>query len=375
MDARTRYHSLEEPHRSDHLWRYTPWRRIHPTGDVDNFPAEALPARVRLSRLDGGEPLGAELRAATTGDLAPASSTTIDADSEVAAAFIHVLSEGHVLVLDVTADAPEGQTLLLDVKASGHVSFLHLIINAPRLSHFELVTSMQGDAGWFGLMREFVLGDAAHVSDLLVNQLSSETRLLRCEGHLLNRDSRMHSGTLSLGGSRCKSDLRADLAGRGSELSLHIATHGQHKRHDDHHMRIRHLSGDNQSRVVMHAACDGRSRSIGTGRLIITEGANGTDAGQVFRNLLLSERAKADAIPELEVLADEVLAAHGAASSPLDSEQMFYLMSRGLDEQEAKGIILEGFLLSAFRGFASRRLIEWAQARLVVHLDCGLVVA
>ena len=165
------------------------------------------------------------------------------------------------------------------------------------------------------------------------------------------------------------------LSGTGSELSLHIATHGKHKRHDDHHVRIRHISGNNQSRVEMHAACDDSSRSIGTGRLIIEEGAGGTDAGQVFRNLLLSKRAKADAIPELEVLADDVAAAHGAASAPLDSDHMFYLESRGLNEQEAKDIILEGFLLSAFSGFASKRLVEWAQSRLVVHLDCGLVVA
>ncbi|GIR07683.1 MAG: hypothetical protein CM15mP18_0120 [Methanobacteriota archaeon] len=113
--------------------------------------------------------------------------------------------------------------------------------------------------------------------------------------------------------------------------------------------------GHTTSSLVANVACGGRSRSVGTGRLVIDAGADGTDAGQVFRNLLLSQGARADAIPELEVLADDVSAAHGAASASLDEGQLHYLMSRGLGPEEASPMIVEGFLADAFRPSLQRR--------------------
>ena len=75
----------------------------------------------------------------------------------------------------------------------------------------------------------------------------------------------------------------------------------------------------------MHATCNDSAHSVGTGLLTITEGADGSDAGQVFRNLLLSEKSRAEAIPELEVLADDVKAAHGAASAPVAYKSVIIL--------------------------------------------------
>jgi len=92
-----------------------------------------------------------------------------------------------------------------------------------------------------------------------------------------------------------------------------------------------------------------------------------------LENLLLSESARANSIPELEVLANDVLAAHGASSAPIDENQLFYLRSRGLNLDESKALIVEGFLMSIFDDFPSKKLIEWAQARLLVHLECRLV--
>tara|TARA_B110000914_G_scaffold80153_1_gene70480 strand:- start:58 stop:432 length:375 start_codon:yes stop_codon:yes gene_type:complete len=120
----------------------------------------------------------------------------------------------------------------------------------------------------------------------------------------------------------------------------------------------------------MHASCDGSSHSVGTGLLSICEGANGSDAGQVFRNLLLSEKARAEAIPELEVLADDVKAAHGAASAPIDINQLHYLESRGLSFSEASSLIVEGFLMDAFRDVKNQEVLAALRTRLLVHLEC-----
>ena len=122
----------------------------------------------------------------------------------------------------------------------------------------------------------------------------------------------------------------------------------------------------------MNSACGGNSHFIGTGLLTIAEGANKSDASQVFRNLLLSEKARAEAIPELEVLADDVSAAHGAASAPIDRNQLHYLMSRGLSPEEAQSVIVNGFLYNAFSNLTNKQLLEEMRTRLTVHLECEL---
>jgi Fe-S cluster assembly scaffold protein SufB len=86
--------------------------------------------------------------------------------------------------------------------------------------------------------------------------------------------------------------------------------------------------------------------------------------------LLLSEKARAEAIPELEVLADDVKAAHGAASAPVDSNQLHYLQSRGLSSDEASSLIVEGFLMDAFRDIKNQDVIASLRTRLLVHLEC-----
>ena len=94
---------------------------------------------------------------------------------------------------------------------------------------------------------------------------------------------------------------------------------------------------------------------------------------QVFRNILLSEKARAEAIPELEVKAHEVSAAHGAASGPIDPEQLHYLMSRGLSLDDASSTIVEGFLLDAFKDIRSNAVVDAVRTRLLVHLGCELI--
>ena len=149
--------------------------------------------------------------------------------------------------------------------------------------------------------------------------------------------------------------------------------HGHGTRHDDHHIEIHHQQPYTNSHLLLNAACDDRSHSIGTGALTIDDVAQHTDAGQVFRNLLLSPSSRAEAIPELEVLANEVAAAHGAASAPINKEQLHYLMSRGLSKEVATSMIVEGFLVDSFTGLDSEHVREAMQTRLTVHLECKLI--
>jgi len=367
LDVAGKYLEHSEPSNSEHLWRYTPWKKIHPLGMHSKIPQDVMFPKAKLSLLDGTKPEQISLE-----KLKLDSEISVN-DPEISASFIRALCGGNYYKISIPKNMSLEQPLFLELNVSGYVSAFHLVIENLSNSKLELITSIQGDAEWFGLLREGNLKSNSNFSDLLINQMSVESSLLRAENFTLDRDVEMYSATLSLGGSKCKSDIRALIQGKGVTYNQKIAIHGVDKRSDDIHLRIIHESGNSNSRVTAHTICDDSSKNTTTGKLIINEGAQNTDAGQKFLNLLLSESARANSIPELEVLANDVLAAHGASSAPIDENQLFYLRSRGLNLEESKALIVEGFLMSIFDDFPSKKLIEWAQARLLVHLDCRLV--
>ncbi len=329
------YSQIPIPPRSEHLWRYTPWKRIHPT-KVEDIPESDL---IKFS-----EGIDYEM----------------DGSDEISRSFLHSISK---VCKKITLN---DESMELDLRCAGHICAGELRIESHGNS--ELVIRMSGDSGWTGLR---VCGEVSgKLSIALINDLSVDGHLLRSEDWVVNRDSTLEFATLSTGGFLAKSDIRVRLDKNGAEVRVGVASNGHGSRHDDHHIEIDHSIGHTFSSLVMHASCDGASHSVGTGLLSIREGADGSDAGQVFRNLLLSEKARAEAIPELEVLADDVKAAHGAASAPIDVEQLHYLASRGLSNQEASSLIVEGFLMDAFRNIKNEKVTAALRTRLLVHLEC-----
>ena len=342
------YQDLEIPSRALHLWRYTPWARIHPSKPEELPQAESLNFVIR----EGGELLEGAPRVITEG--------------EIARAFLSECG-GSSYTLDLSGQAG---TIFIDARAIGEVCVGHLhIVNKGEAT---VILNITGNADWVGL---HVTGEITANSQLawgFINELSSDAKLLHCEDWKLNADAQFESATLSLGAFRSKSDMRCNITGKGSSLRQAIAVHGAGAKHADHHIEIHHMVSNSDSNLRLNSACGGSSHSIATGLLTIAESANQTDAGQVFRNLLLSEKARAESIPELEVLADDVKAAHGAASAPISSEQLHYLQARGLSLQEAEAMIVEGFLIDAFSNLDNGELKDAMRARLIVHLECDL---
>ena len=344
-----KYADMAVPSRALHLWRYTPWARIHPT-TVDTVP-EASP--VRLQIIDGG---------AVLVDGAP----RILSGEDIARVFLSEL--GHQAFTLETDGSRE--VIHLQAIASGHVAVGHLHLS---IKHDSVVLiHLSGESDWTGL---HITGDVApniRAGVGLVNELASNGKLLHCEDWTVNRDASLEWAGLSIGGFRCKSDLRTRFVNTGGRLNQAISVHGTQQRHVDHHIEIHHDLPHTTSSLHVHAACDDQSHSIATGRLMIAKKANHCDAGQVFKNLLLSEKARAEAIPELEVLADEVAAAHGAASAPVDRDQLHYLMSRGLDQEAAIALLVEGFMQDGFSALEHEALVDEMRTRLTVHLECEL---
>ncbi|MBL6891276.1 MAG: SufD family Fe-S cluster assembly protein [Candidatus Poseidoniaceae archaeon] len=343
------YLDMEIPSRSSHLWRYTPWKRIHPS-KIDIIPSCE------------------EVVFSHEGDCTITQSVREISDSnDISRVFLSECTN-KVNVIEIDG---KGQTIHINLMASGDISVSHIDFQCK--GEASIIIHLSGSSTWTGLHITGSIGKNSSIGYAFVNELNANSKLLRCEDWNLNRDSSLEYGELSIGGFRNKTDIRTNLRDSNSSLNQTVAVYGTDSRHDDHHMEIRHMVEHTDSSLTMNAACGGRSRSIGTGQLFIDKEANHCNAGQVFHNLLLSQDARADAIPELEVLSDEVSAAHGAASAPIDKEQLHYLLSRGYSPDNAEALIVEGFLVNTFSSLRNQTISEDLKTRLKIHLECGII--
>jgi len=353
MDQSALYLSLEEPRRSDHLWRYTPWRRVHPTGEVKEIPKLGSP-EVKIMSIDGEEitegiSLGRDFR--PTENL-PEMDTVTDS-------FLRSITEDSRLVLNVEKGFASDKPIVLDINTGESMCALHLSLNIGSLAEFELVTRIRGNSSWFGLLRTGFIDDGCNINDVFLSVLESGT-MLRVDSIGIGRDSNIRVGTISSGTENTKSDLRYKMSQKGGSLWVLGSILSTGSMHIDHHIEIQHEAPETFSRLSWNSACGGSSRTIGTGMLRVADGAKGSDAGQLFHNLLLSEKAEADSIPELEVLEHEVIGCgHGTANGPIDENQLFYLESRGLSTKEARDSLISAFLNSTLSEMGSGELHEW----------------
>ena len=146
-----------------------------------------------------------------------------------------------------------------------------------------------------------------------------------------------------LGGRTVKTNSYYDLEGSGAQAFVHGFMFGDTRQHFHLHTLQRHRVAHTTSDLLIKGCLKDRARSVYQGLIQVSEGAQRTDAYQANRNLLLSDTARADSIPGLEILANDVRCTHGATIGHVDSEQLHYLMARGLHREDAQRLIVEGF--------------------------------
>ena len=153
----------------------------------------------------------------------------------------------------------------------------------------------------------------------------------------------------AIGSKLTKNFSELDLAGEGSQgrMSGFYFTDGD--QHLDHDTQQNHLAPHTTSDLLFKGALKGKSRSVWQGMIYVAPGAQKTDGYQANRNLVLSDQARADSIPGLEILADDVRCTHGATVGQLEAEPLFYLKSRGIPQAEAEKVIVEGFFDPIFQ--------------------------
>ena len=157
------------------------------------------------------------------------------------------------------------------------------------------------------------------------------------------RDAAVRLVNVSLGGRFAKTRVEASLDGPGASAELKGLFFGAGKQFFDFHTLQEHRVGNTTSDLLFKGALRDSARSLYAGLIRIEKGAQHSDAYQANRNLLLSDKAKADSIPMLEILNNDVRCTHGATVAPLDPEHLFYLESRGIPKSTAERMIVRGF--------------------------------
>ncbi len=158
-----------------------------------------------------------------------------------------------------------------------------------------------------------------------------------------DRDSRFASHSISFGGQLARNDINIVLDAEGARCTLNGLFMVGGRQHVDYHTRVDHAKANGSSEEVYKGILDGRARGVFNGRVKVHPGAQKTDAQQSNKNLLLSRDAEIDTKPELEIYADDVKCAHGATVGQLDEHTLFYLRSRGIGEDQARGLLTYGF--------------------------------
>lgn len=215
---------------------------------------------------------------------------------------------------------------------------------------------------------ELNVGQAATLRYVNTQDISEKSWIFATQRAEVERDGRLDWAALGFGSGRGKVRMETKLAGPGSEARVTGGYAGGPGQHLDYDTTQEHAAPNTNSDLAFRGVLAAGATAVWRGMIKVDPGAQQTDAFQESRNLLLSTEAHADAIPGLEILADDVRCTHAAAIAQVDKEQLFYLTSRGLDEAAAKGLVIEGFLEALVERLAAGPVREEISAALEKRL-------
>jgi Fe-S cluster assembly protein SufD len=205
--------------------------------------------------------------------------------------------------------------------------------------------------GVFNVVTELVVGVNARLRYVCGQDLSEKSWIFGAQRAQVDRDGSLDWVALGFGSVGGRVRMETKLAGEGADARVTGAYASHARQHIDFDTTQEHAAPNTTSDLAFRGVLQGRSTAVWKGNIIVDPGAQKTDAFQESRNLLISKRAHADAIPGLEIQANDVRCTHAAAIAQVDPEQLFYLASHGLPESDAKRLVIEGFLAALVERF------------------------
>lgn len=246
-----------------------------------------------------------------------------------------VAIEKPVHLLYVTADD--------EAPVMTHPRTLVIAEAASEVTVVEDYVSLGEGAAFANSVTELVAHQDAHISHFLVERENLQAynfSTLRIEQE---RGANVHSHSILLGGGLVRNNVHPVLDGEGAECLINGLFVGAGKQHMDNYMLVEHAQPNCSSRQFYNGILDEQARGVFHGRIVVHKDAQRTDAKQTNRNLLLSDDARMDTKPQLEIYADDVKCTHGATIGQIEEEALFYLRSRGLSEHDARNLLLYAF--------------------------------
>lgn len=258
--------------------------------------------------------------------------------------------------------------------AAFHPRTLILMGKGSKAAVVETYAAKDGGSYFTNAVTEIVLEEGSQLQHCKIQRESSEVFHIATTQVAQRRGSSFVSFALSTGGRLSRSDCRIALAEEGASCEMNGLYLGDKDQVLDQQTFVDHMKPDGKSRQFFKGLMAGNSRGVFRGHVMVRQDAQRTDAQQTNKNLLLSDTAKVDAQPQLEILADDVKCSHGAAIGQLQEDALFYLRSRGIGEREAGRILAEGFAREVIErsslGFMKEELTVLVNEKLKEQL-CG----
>ena len=303
-----------------------------------------LPAGVSANQLDGND---TDLK--KLADLVPQSHPISDLSLAAMSSGIHLEISGAVeapIILTFTGD---------DKSLSAHpVVSVRLQDGASAV----LAEWHQAGVGLSAPLMSIDVGAKARL-DYAKVQLDSITGAhLAATGLRLGEGSVFDGFQISAGGQLARLETHITLSGENADCTLSAIYLGRDNQHHDITTNMDHSRGHCLSNQIIRGVLDDAARGVFQGKVHVAPDAQKTDGQQMSRALLLSRKAEADAKPELEIYADDVLCAHGATVGELDETQLFYLKSRGISEKTARAMLISAFLDDAIDSISHTGLVD-----------------
>ncbi|AMY55639.1 FeS cluster assembly protein SufD [Rhodococcoides fascians D188] len=333
--------AFEVPSGRDELWRFTPLRRLR--GLHDGSAVADGTAQVTVGAAD-------QVVVETVGrDDDRLGKAGVPAD-RIAAQAYSAFTEATIVSIPNEVEVTEPIEITIDGPGVDHVAYGHVQIRLGTFARATVVIDQRG-SGTYAENVEFVLGDSSQLHVMLIQDWQSDAVHVAAHHALLGRDSVLRHYNVSLGGDlvRISPTVRYSAPGGDANmLGVYFADAGQHL---EQRLLVDHSAPHCKSNVMYKGALQGETgpgtvdaHTVWIGDVLIRAEAEGTETYELNRNLVLTDGARADSVPNLEIETGEIVGAgHASATGRFDDEQLFYLRARGISEEVARRLVVRGF--------------------------------
>ncbi len=360
--------AFEVPGGRDEIWRFTPLRRLRglhngsavATGSAAITVSDRPGVRVETVRR-GDERLG---------------QGGVPADRVAAQAFSS-FNKATLITFERETQTGDPVEIVVTGPGEGAVAYGHLQIRVEELAEAVVVIDHQG-SGTYADNVEFIVGDAARLTVVWIADWADDAVHVSMHHAALGKDAVLRHAVVTLGGEVVRMSAHVRFAAPGGDaelLGLYFADDGQHL---ESRLLIDHAHPDCKSNVLYKGALQGDPESrrpdahtVWVGDVLIRAQAAGTDTFETNRNLVLTDGARADSMPNLEIETGEIVrAGHASATGRFDDEQLFYLRSRGIPEEQARRLVVRGF----FGEIISKIAVPDVRERLTAAIEHELAI-